>query len=244
MNKFFQKKPKILSSRVVVRPHLSWQYRLVAIVISCLLLLLLSWGMYEAGSQSTNTQNDRVQEKLEYLYDPGTCRQTKRQKLCTQIGDLMQQLQISNTANKNLAKQVKSLANENDHLKEKLVFFQHVMSGNTKSSISIYHFSLKETQTPGTYRYTLTLVQGGERPSDFKGNLRFQVTLLQNDRSKTIPLTNKSSTQDFPVTFKFFHRLEEIFKIPPDTTVESLQVQIYENDDNKAILTQTAQPIL
>jgi hypothetical protein len=245
VNKFFQKKPKILSPRVVVRPHTSWPYRLVAIVISCLLLLLLSWGMYEAGSQSANTQNNNmVQEKLEHLYDPGTCRQTKKQKLCAQIGDLIQQLQISNTANKNLAKQVKLLANENDHLKEKLVFFQHLMSGNTKDSISIYQFSLKETQTPGKYRYTLTLIQGGERPSDFKGNLRFQVKLLQNDRSKTIPLINKNSTQDFPINFKFFHRLEESFKAPTDIIVESLQVQLYESNNSKAILTQTVQPAL
>lgn len=201
--------------------------------------------MYEAGSQSGNTQNNnRVQEKLEHLYDPGTCRQTKKQKLCAQIGDLIQQLQISNTANKNLAKQVKLLANENDHLKEKLVFFQHLMSGNTKDNISIYQFSLKETQTPGKYRYTLTLIQGGERPSDFKGSLRFQVKLLQNDRSKTIPLINKNSTQDFPVNFKFFHRLEESFKAPTDIIVESLQVQLYESNNSKAILTQTVQPAL
>ncbi len=244
MNKFFQKKPKILSSRVVVRPYLSWPYRLTTIAISCLLLSLLSWGMYEAGKQSTNHQNDLTEERLAYLYDPGTCRQTKKQKLCTQMGDLIHQLQISDTANEDLAKQIKLLANENDYLKEKLVFFQHLMSGNTKSGISIYQFSLKETQTPGEYRYALTLVQGGERPSDFKGNLRFQVRLLQHDQRKTIPLIGKNSKQDFPVNFKFLHRLEESFNVPPNTTIESLKVKIYENNNSKkAIITQTAQPM-
>lgn len=241
MNKFFQKKPKILSPRVVVRPYLSWPYRLAMIAISCLLLLLLSWGMYEAGRQAAHHQNDLTEEKLAYLYDPGICRQTKKQKLCTQIGDLIHQLQISDTANEDLTKQIKLLANEHDHLKEKLVFFQHLMSGNTKSGISIHQFSLKETQTPGEYRYALTLIQGGERPSDFKGNLRFQVRLLQNDQSKTIPLISKDSKQDFPVNFKFLHRLEESFNVPPDTSIESLQVKIYENNNSKAILTQTAQ---
>lgn len=244
MNKFFQKKPRILSPRVVVRPYLSWQYRFVAAVIFCSLLLLFAWGMYEAGSRSAHVRSDISQEKLDYLFDPGTCIQTKKQKLCSQIGDLMQQLQIDNTANDNLSKQVKLLANENDHLKEKLVFFQQLMSGTTRNGVSIYQFNLKETQIPGKYRYTLTLVQGGERPSDFNGNLRFQVKLLQNEQSKTIPLTNKNSTHSFPVKFKFFHRLEESFNVPPDTIVESLQVQIYENDDRKALLTQTVQPTL
>jgi len=242
--KFFQKKPKILSPRVVVRPHLSWQFLLTATIICCSLLTLLSWGMYEAGKQSVNTQDDMDQEKLAYSYDPGTCRQTKKQKLCNQIGDLIQQLQISNTTNQNLSEQVKSLANENDHLMEKQVFFQHLIASNTKNGLSIYQFSLKETQTPGKYRYTLTLIQGGERPNDFKGNLRFQVKLLQNAQSKIVPLTNKNTTQDFPVNFKFLHRFEESFQVPPDTIVENLQVQIYKNDDNKVILTETVQPAL
>ena len=244
MYKFFQKKPKILSPRVVVRPHLSWQFLLTATIICSSLLTFLSWGMYEAGRQSVNAQDGMDQEKLVHSNDPGTCRQTKKQKLCNQIGDLIQQLQISNTANENLAEQVKSLSNENDHLMEKQVFFQHLIASNTKNGLSIYQFSLKETQTPGKYRYALTLIQGGERPNDFKGNLRFQVKLLQNDQSKIIPLTNKNATQDFPVKFKSFHRLEETFNVPPDTIVENLQVQIYKNNDNKAILTETVQPAL
>lgn len=255
MNKFSQKKPKILSSRVVVRPRLSWQYYLSVFIISCFVLVLLAWGMYEAGKRAANTQHDLTNEKLAYVYDPGseklayvydagTCRQTKKQKLCTQMGDLTHQLQISDIANENLAKQIKLLTIENDRLKEKMVFFQHLMTGNTKSGISIHQFNLKETETPGQYRYSLTLIQGGERPSDFKGKVRFQVKLLQDSQSKTIPLTSKDAKQDFPVNFKFLHRLEESFKVPPNTLVESLQVQIYEHNDSKVLLTQTTQPAL
>lgn len=243
MNEFFQKKSKISPPRVIVRPHVSWQNRLLKIIITGLLLTLLFWGMYETGRQSTHLPSDFTEEKLAYLYDAGTCRQTKKQELCTQMGDLVHQLQISDTANENLAKQIKLLTSENDQMKEKLVFFQHLMSGNSKSGISIHQFSLKETENPGKYRYALTLIQGGERPSDFKGNLRFQVKLLQNDQSKVIPLISKDSMQNFPVNFKFLHRLEESFEAPPDTIVESLQVQIYENNDSKVILTQTAQPM-
>ncbi len=197
--------------------------------------------MYEVGRQSANIPHDLTEEKLVSLYDPGVCRQTKKQKLCTQMGDLIHQLQISDTTNESLAEQIKSLANENDHLKEKLVFLQHLMSGNTRSGISIHQFNLKEMDNPGKYRYALTLMQGGERPSDFKGKLRFQVQLLQNDRRKTVPLISKNSKKDFPVNFKFLHRLEESFEVPPDAIVESLQVQVYEH--KKVVLTQTAQPM-
>ncbi|MDE2388661.1 MAG: hypothetical protein KGN35_06205 [Betaproteobacteria bacterium] len=242
MSKIFQRKPQILSPRVVVRPHRSWQSHLLIAIIVCSLLGILSWGMYEAGKQSVKDHSNTIEEKSTYLFDPGICRQTKKQQLCTQIGDLTQQLHINTTASQNLVEEVKSLASENDQLKEKLVFFQHLVASNTKSGISIYQFSLKETETAGKYRYALTLIQGGERPSDFKGNLRFKVKLTQNGQSKAIPLTNKNAKQDFPVHFKFFHRLEEDFQVAPDTTVENFQVQIYKNGDKKPFVTETVQP--
>jgi hypothetical protein len=240
--KLFQKKPQILSPRVVIRPRRSWQFHLFTVVAICSLLALLSWVMYEAGKQAANDHHDTVEEKLTYLFDPGSCQQTKKQQLCIQIGDLAQQLQISTTASQNLAEEVKSLASENDQLKEKLAFFQHLVAGNTKSGISIYQFSLKETETPGKYRYALTLIQGGERPSDFKGNLRFKVKMMQNGQSKAIPLASKNAKQDFPVHFKFFHRLEEDFEVAPDSTIENIQVQIYKNGDKKPLVTETVQP--
>lgn len=242
MIKLFQKKPQILSPRVVIRPHRSWQFHLSTAVTICSLLALLSWVMYEAGKQAENDHHDTAEEKSTYLFDPGSCQQTKKQQLCIQIGDLAQQLQISTTASQNLAEEVKSLASENDQLKEKLAFFQHLVASNTKSGISIYQFSLKETETPGKYRYALTLIQGGERPSDFKGNLRFKVKMTQNGQSKAVPLTGKNAKQDFPVHFKFFHRLEENFEVAPDTIIENIQVQIYKNGDKKPLVTETVQP--
>lgn len=248
----FHNKASILSPRLVVRPRLSWQYRTVIVLIAGALLIALCWGMYELGWRTALEQQDgyapgenlakATENQINYIFDPGTCRQTKKQKLCGEIGDLMQQLQINGTANRNLAEQIKSLASENDQLKEKLAFLQHLVSSNSQSGISIYQFSLKQTQTPGLYRYALILLQGGEKNGDFKGNLRFQVKLLHNKLSKTIPLTSKNSRRDFPVSFKSFHRFEESFQVPPNTTVEDIQVQVFKHGESKALLTETAKP--
>ena len=223
----------------------------------CGLLIAICWGMYQAGKHAAIEQQDVVESNSTnsaptdtsatiHAFDPGTCRQTKKQKLCSEIGDLTQQLQINTTANQNLAEQIKSLTSENDQLKERLVFLQHLVSSSTKNnvSVSIHQFNLKETPTPGQYRYALTLMQNGDKHhSAFKGNLRFLVSLVQNKQHKTIPLTNKQSKRDFPVNFKSFHRFEESFKIPPNTTVENIQVQIFKSGDSKAILTGTAKPM-
>ena len=231
--------------RVVVRPFRTWQFYLAAGIVCSSLIFLLAWAMYETGKHSESTFIDVSEENSGYSFDPGVCRQTKKRQLCTQIGDLTQQLQIGNTASQDLAEQVKSLAQENDQLKEKLAFFQHLVANNAKNGISIYQFSLKETQIPGKYRYALTLIQSGERPNDFKGSLKFQVKLSQNGQSKLIPLVNKNSLRNFPVEFKFLHRLEESFMVPPDTSVENIQVQVFkEGNNSKAILSETVPPSL
>lgn len=244
MSEFFPRKPDILSSRMTVRRHIPWHYRLLIIVGLGGFLLLLSWGIYEAVGRTDATQHEIVQnEELDQSYNAGTCLQTKRQQLCMQQASLVRQLQISTTTTNDLASQVISLADENSQLKEKLSFFQHLTSGNTKNDagISIHHLSLQKGQAPNEYRYTLSLIQGGERPGDFSGNLRFLVNLQQNDQTKTVPLTNKQNGQDFSINFKFFHRLEKSFKVPPDTIVESLQVQVFEKNNTEAKLTQTVE---
>lgn len=248
----FQKTPKILSQRLIIRPQLSWQNRLAIAITGCALLLALCWGAYEAGKRAAIEQldSDEQSEQLvdadsepSYVFDPGMCRQTKKQKLCSEIGALTQQLQINTTAGQSLAGQVKSLVNENDQLKEKLAFLQHLVSGNNKGGISVYQFSVKETSTPGLYRYALTLLQDGEKNEDFKGNLRFQVKLLQNKLSKTVPLTTQNSKRDFPVNFKSFHRFEESFKVPSNTVVENIQVQIFKNGERRVLLTEITKPV-
>ena len=247
MDRIFPKNSQILSPRVIVRPYPSWKYRLAAILALCFVLLSVSWGMFEAGKQSGNNLLEEFTEEKIYgdsPYDPAVCRQTKRQQLCSDMGELIHQVQMHHTANDNLLKQIKALTYENDQLKEKMLFFEHLMSGSTKNGISIYQFNLKETEIPGKFRYALTLIQGGKRPNDFKGKVRLLVTLLQNDKTKTVPLVNQESKLDFPISFKFLYRLEDSFKVPDGMTIKNLQVQVYENSDGKVLLTQTTQPTL
>ena len=235
-------KSGILAHRVVVRPHVAWHSRLLIIAISISLLLALSWFMYNAGSKSTLIADKVLFDAESYRsYDSSTCLQKEKKELCTQTAGLVRQLQMNSTLHENLAEQVKTLGEENNQLKEELAFFQHLASSNndTNSGVSIHRFDLKKGKSPGKYRYTLLLVQGGKQPKDFEGNLKFLVTLRQNKTRKTVPLTSRNATELFSVNFKFFQRVKESFQVPADAVVENLQVQLFEKDKAKAKLTQT-----
>lgn len=227
---------------MVVRPYVSWPFRLMAAMIIFLFLLLLSWGMYEAGKRSTVEKR----EPLSHIgqgewYDAGECLKKNGESLCMQLAELTRQFQILQTTNDDLIKQTKQLSKENNLLKGELDFFEHVMAGNTKldSGISIHHFSLKKDNNANVYRYSLSLVQGGPRTQEFNGYLKLLVNLRHNEQRKKVLLTNNNAQQNFSVYFRFYHRIEENFKAPPGMEVESIEVQVFEKNDRRAKLTKT-----
>jgi len=244
VKKSFKKRPDFFSSRMVVRPYVPWPYRLIIFTFIGLFLLALSWGMYETGKRSANGSTDSAFPiKPEDLYDATECLKKGDETLCTQLAELTRQFQILQTTNDDLVKQTKQLSKENSQLKGELDFFEHVMSGNTKidHGVSIHLFNLKKDDAPGLYRYSLSLVQGGSRAQEFTGHLRFLVNLRQNDQPKKVMLTTKEAQQNFSVSFKFYHRIEENFKVPPETVVESIEVQVFEHNESQARLTKTVE---
>lgn len=227
---------------MVVRPYVSWSLRLMATMIIFLFLLLLSWGMYEAGKRNAVEKKEYISHiKQGEWYDVGECLKKDGESLCVQLAELTRQFQILQTTNDDLIKQTKQLSKENNLLKGELDFFEHVMAGNTKldSGISIHHFSLKKDNNPNVYRYSLSLVQGGPRTQEFNGYLKLLVNLRHNEQRKKVMLTNNNAQQNFSVYFKFYHRIEENFKAPPGMEVESIEVQVFEKNDRQARLTKT-----
>lgn len=239
-------KSNITSPRVVIRPYTPWSSRLLAIFIFISLILALSWGMYSFGRKSADaiiSDNSKlINEELIALYDPNTCLQDHTQERCALLAKFAHKLQMSNTAHDDLTKQIRLLGEENHRLKEELVYFQHLMTNNggTASGISINRFNLTQGQSKRQYRYTLLLTQGGQRPKDFEGNLKFLITLRQDSEKKIIALGNNDSSKLFPVNFKHYKRIDKSFQVPENAIVENIQVQIFEKNKSEAKLTQTA----
>ncbi len=238
---------RISTSKLVVRPHVPWYRRVLMSFIGLLFVALLAYGMYVIGQSTAQPANNilvAADPVLEQILESNSCLEKYDTVLCAQLAELVRQLQISNATRADLVKQVKSLDEENERLREDLTLFQQMISGNEESSnveLVIHRFSLEAGQLPGEYLYTLLLSQGGQRSKEFSGRLEFVVGLLQNDEEKFISLVDENASKEFPINFRFYHRLEKSFQIPADTIVKNLQVLIYENGSSKAILTKTIQ---
>jgi multidrug efflux pump subunit AcrA (membrane-fusion protein) len=161
----------------------------------------------------------------------------------SQVASTERKLQIDRATYGDLAKQVKTLSEENAALKEDLAFFQSLMASDAKElGLSINRFRVQPDALPGEYRYRLLLVQSGQRIKEFQGTLQFLVYLEQSDRKfvLTLPPEDQKNSREYQVNFKFFQRVDGTFKVAPGTTVKSLQVRVFENGVNAPKLSQTA----
>ena len=234
--KSIKRKFGVFAPQVTVRPHIPWYLRWLVLVVLIALLVLLSWVMFDAGRQFTSFGKKGINHELDQLSDFSARLKRDNEKLRTQVTGLERQLQMDRTTREDIAKQIKMLVYENTHLKEDLVFFQNLVSGDGKAveNIFIYHFNLEQGQSPREYRYSLVLLHGGQHTNEFKGKLAFAVHLWQDGKKVVMPLPSEGSSGVFSINFKFYHRLERTFKAPPNAVVKGLQVQVFENGTKEA----------
>lgn len=234
--KGIKRKFGVFAPQVSVRPHVPWYLRWLVISVLAVLVLLLCWVMFDAGRQFTSFDKNGINHELDQLSDFNDRLIVENEKLLTQVTGLQRQLQMDSTTRDNIAERIKVLEDKNTQLKEELVFFENLVSGKGKAAgnIFIYHFKLMQGQIPGEYRYKLVLLQGGEVNNEFQGKLAFTAHLWQDGKKVKLPLSDKDRPESFSLKFKFYHRVEEVFEVPPETVVEGLEVQIFENGTKKA----------
>ncbi|HEY6044858.1 MAG TPA: DUF6776 family protein [Nitrosospira sp.] len=241
MMRSLKRKFGISATKVAVRPQIPGYVRWLAITILAALAIALSWGMYDAGRKFAGFDKNEINYELERLSQLNTRLQRENDELRMKMASLDRQSQMDHVAREDIGKQVKALETENIRLKEDLAFFQNLgaVPGKTEQRVSIGRLKLERGQLPGEYHYSLVLVQGGQRQKDFQGSLEFAVNFQQNGQKMVMPLASENPSKMLDVRFKFYQRVERSFRMPPDATVESMQVKVFENGIAQAKLMQT-----
>jgi len=233
----------IAAPRVSVQTHVAWYWRWLGIIALGAFVVGVGWTTYDYGMELAGFRQSEAASALARLKEEIQKRETAIVEMRSQVASSQRQLQIDRATYGDLAKQVKTLSEENAALKEDLAFFQSLMaSGGKELGLSINRFRVQPDALPGEYRYRLLLVQSGQRIKEFQGTLQFLVYLEQSDRKfvLTLPPEDQKSAREYQVNFKFFQRVDGTFKVAPGTTVKSLQVRVFENGVNAPKLLQTA----
>jgi len=227
-----QRKFGISAPRVAVRTHIAWYWRWLGYVALGAFVVGVGWTTYDYGMELAGFRQSEAAQALARLNGEIRQREARIMELRSQVAAAERQMQIERATYGDLAKQVKSLAEENAVLREDLGFFQSLMAaGGKEGALSINRFRVQPEVLPGEYRYRLLLVQNGQRVKEFQGTLQFVLNLEQGDRkfALTLPQEGEANTKEYQVSFKFFQRVEGTFKVAPGAVVKSLQIRVFEN---------------
>jgi TolA-binding protein len=237
-----QRKFGISAPRVAVRTHVPWYWRWLGYASLGALVIGVGWTTYDYGMELAGFRQGEAASALARLDEQIRQRDMRVAELRSQVAAAERQMQIERATYGDLAKQVKSLSEENAALREDLAFFQSLMAaGGKENAVSINRFRVQPEKLPGEYRYRLLLVQSGQRVKEFQGKLQFVLNLEQGDRKYvlTLPQEGEKNAREYDISFKFFQRVEGTFKVAPDAVVKSLQIRVFENGAIAPKLSQT-----
>lgn len=231
----------IAAPRVAVRAHVPWYWRWFAIVAVGAAAVMAGWEAYDSGMLFPHRAG-APSAALEKLSETVALREREIAEVRARATGAERQLEIERATQGDLAKQVKSLTEENAALKEDLAFFQTLMpAGGRDSALTINRFKLYPEALPGEYRYRLLLVQSGQREREFRGHLQLVVHVAHNEKPLvlTIPAEGEAEAKEYQLRFRFFQRVEGTFRVAPEAVVKSLQIRVYEDGTRSPKLAQT-----
>ncbi len=187
--KTFVRRFGIDAPRLAVRLHMPWYWRWSGVIAGGLLVAGVAWFTYDFGLEYAGFRQGEAARLRAQLDETVRQQQVELAELNAKTASAERQLQIERATYGDLARQVKSLAQENATLKEDLAFFQSLTAATGKEgAVSVNRFRLMPETVPGEYRYQLLLVQTGERAKEFNGRLQFVLNLQQDGRKVVLML--------------------------------------------------------
>ena len=227
----------ISAPRLAVRPHVPWYVRWAIALPFILAAGGVVWWAYDTGLTLAGFHRGQTERELTQLREQVVALRSENTKLVGQAASFERQAQIEHAANLETVRQLKVLNEEKNRIQEDLAFFQNLsLSGKREGELSIHRFKIEHDTLPGEYRYRLLLVRSGQlRAKEFQGNLQLLVRAQHNGKKVVVvfPPENaepKNVAEDaaYKLNFKYYQRVEHGFRLPPEMTVESVQVRIFE----------------
>ena len=227
-----KRKFSISAPRLSVRPFVPWYVRWAIALPFILIAAGLVWWAYDSGLEFAGFRRGEAEQELTQLRDQVAALKTENARLYSRAASFERQAQIDHAASQETAKQLKSLNDENATLQEDLAFFQSLpLSGKHEAELSIHRLRVEHDTLPGEYRYRLLLVQNAQqRTKEFQGSLQLLVNTQHNGKKDIMIFPPENSPEDaaYQLNFKYYQRIEHSFQLPPDTSIDSVQVRIFE----------------
>jgi hypothetical protein len=243
MIKKIKRKFSISAPRLSVRPFVPWYVRWAIILPFIFAAGGLIWWAYDSGLELAGFHRGIAEKELAGLKDRVSDLAAENAKMANQFATLERQTQIDQSAMQETAKQLKSLSEENESLKEDLSFFQNLpLAAGREVDLTIHRLKVEANSLPGEYHCRLLLVQDvQQKGKEFNGYMEMLVSGDQGGKKVVLqfPQANSPEVAASQLSFKYYQRVDRVFKIPPDVRIESVQIRIFEKGSHEPKVKQT-----
>jgi hypothetical protein len=238
-----KRKFSISAPRLSVRPHVPWYVRWAIILPFVLGAVWLIWWAYGSGLELAGFHRGLAEKELDGLRERVTLLTAENAKLENQVASDERQMQIDRSSMLETSNQIKGLSEENEHLKEDLSFFQNLpLTAGREGDLSIHRLKVEANSLPGEYHCRLLLVQDvQQKGKEFKGSMELLVSGDQGGRKVVLqfPQANSPEAAASQLSFKYYQRIDRVFKVPADVRIENVQVRIFEKGSHEPKAKQT-----
>jgi hypothetical protein len=216
------------SSRMAIRSQLAWYWRWV---LNLLMMLAVGggvWWLVENSYRITGFNRDEAQQRISALGEENVVLRREFDAMKASLGESQRQLQIERAAQRELARSVAQLQDENASLKEDLGFLRNIMSsGAAPEGVGVSELKVERDGKPNEYRYRMLLTQGGQRKQDFRGRVQIVARVMQGTTPSTLTFPDPAAGESAGAfEFRFYHKVEGRFAVPEGAALKSVDVRV------------------
>ena len=215
------------SSRMAIRSQMAWYWRWLANILMMIGVGAVVWWLVQNSYRITGFNVEEARTHLQALEEDN---RRMKQELESARGGLIErnrQLQIERASQTELARTVAQLQEENAALKEDLGFLRRLMSSvATPEGLGVSDLKVEREARPNEYRYRMVLTQGGQRKQDFKGRVQVVARVQEGPAMNTLTFPDAAAGEAGSFEFRFYHKVEGRFAIPPGGTLKSVEIRI------------------
>lgn len=235
----------IAAPRVAIHSQIPWYWRWVGIALLIGFSAASAAWIYDAGRRFAGFDSTEVQGELDAARRELVASRAELESLRAVSNAAGSRLSIERTAQQRLGQQIRVLEQENARVREELATLESMLSSDSASAagLTIYRFKVEPDVLPGEYRYRLLLVTPrSSREREFAGRLELVVSLTEGGQNAimSFPEQADAGAAAFKLAFKYFRRVEGIFRVSPKAKIESVQVRVYETGSKQPRATHSA----
>jgi len=190
---------------------------IVFIIAICLFSGYRMGNFYHAYQMETLAQQ---KQRLALLYQEQV-EQVRR------IHTLEVELEVERLSNQQSLNLLTHMEKEHYQVKKELAFYEKIMAPEKQANgLMIDNFTLIATESPGYFRFQVTLVQQLLKKRYAKGHVQLSLVGSMNNKPHRINITKIStlSKKDLSFSFKYFQIIEGGFTLPENFSPEKVDV--------------------